>query len=211
MEIEDFTRNFESLGDNCELGFIQRFEKNEEGGLLRWSVSPPASLIQGITYDFADLYLEKNLTPHTDGMVLDSKYGFYFHTAMRSEKKVFVHEGEDRSEIYRKEYDKVQYLVEKLNGLLASGERTFVYKHNEHISDAVLKELSEAIASKGPGKLLYVSDQLDSETGSVKHLSGNIFVGKIDKFASYSEANQPSINGWHLILKNYLELQTSFA
>ena len=35
MEYEDFTRDFESLGDNCELGFIQRLEKNEEGGLLR--------------------------------------------------------------------------------------------------------------------------------------------------------------------------------
>ena len=139
-------------------------------------------------------------------MVLDQRYGFYFHTAMHSKNKVFVHTECERNEVYTKECNKVLYLIEKLKSLLASGQRTFVYKRNEHISDCQLHDLGAVIADKGPGQLLYVSDQVDGEVGNIRKLDENIFVGKIDKFASYSEANTPSKDGWHLVLKRYLAL-----
>lgn len=204
MTEPDITARFESLGDNCELGFIQRFVKNEEGGLLRWAVSSPRALIDAITHDFEGLYAYENLTPHTDGMILDAKYGLHFHSTMRSKDKVFVNSDEERRALYDIEVDKVQYLVKKLNALLVSGERIFVYKHNAGMSDDTLRELGAAIASKGPGKLLYVTDTGDENVGSVRHFEKNIFIGKIDSFASYAQANQPSVEGWRSILETYL-------
>lgn len=126
----DISSRFESLGDNCELGFIQRFAKNEEGGLLRWSVCPAEALIAAIEDNFAQVYQYENLSPHTDGMIVDKKYGLYFHTKMRSKNKIFVHDEDERRALWEAEYGKLCYLVEKMNNLLITANRIFVYKRN---------------------------------------------------------------------------------
>lgn len=50
---ESLVARFESLGDNCEFGFVQRRSGVEDGGLLRWAVSPPEALLKAIRSRFS--------------------------------------------------------------------------------------------------------------------------------------------------------------
>src|ERR1041385_7120891 len=73
---------FESLGDNCEFGFVQRHHGLEPGGLLRWASSTTLDgLVQALECRFAGLYQLDDLSPYTANMVVDCKFGIAFHSA----------------------------------------------------------------------------------------------------------------------------------
>ena len=46
----------ESLGDNCELGFVLRRLGSEEGMLFRWASMQPESLLATLRADFERFY-----------------------------------------------------------------------------------------------------------------------------------------------------------
>src|SRR5437016_5768301 len=78
---------FESLGDNCEFGFVQRHHGLEPGGLLRWASSNFDGLVHALECRFTGLYQLDDLEPYTPNMVIDRKYGIAFHSAMHSKVK----------------------------------------------------------------------------------------------------------------------------
>ena len=194
--------HFESLGDNCEFGFVQRALGVEPGGLLRWAVSPPDALAVAIENRFSGIFEYENLTPNPSsaGMVFDNATGFSFHTGMSSKDGVFVLSDEERRIVWWKEKEKVDYLVLKLNSLLESGERIFVYKQNSGLSDDRLRKLARSILLRGPGKLLYV--ETGTEAGSVIKRGENLYVGRLDKLAPYDSANSVSLDAWTKVLQS---------
>ena len=193
---------FESLGDNCEFGFVQRTFGVEASGLLRWAVSPPDALALAIEGRFSGIFEYENLVPNQNsaGMVFDNATGFSFHSSMTSKDGTFDLNDEKRRIVWRQEKDKVEYLALKLNSLLESGEKIFVYKQNSRLSDEKLSKLSRAISQRGPGKLLYV--ETGAETGSVVKRGENLYVGYIDQFAPYSSANSVSLDSWISVLQS---------
>lgn len=198
---------FESLGSNCEFGFVQRNSKFEPGGLLRWAITPPHELAHNLRNQFVDIYKFENLVPSAPRMVRDVGSGLAFHTKMFSTNGEFdVSDPDERKKIWLDESQKVFYLREKLNAQLASGEKTFVYKRNEGISRAELDDIGAAISERGPGALLYVEVDPDREAGSVYRYSENTVIGVIDRFAPYSAANDASYDVWNKILSNYVDL-----
>ena len=44
-DLPTLLNSFESLGDNCEFGFVQRKFGTEPAGLLRWAIASPAALV----------------------------------------------------------------------------------------------------------------------------------------------------------------------
>ncbi len=54
---------FESLGDNCELGFVLTRHKIGHSSLLRWSLTTLPVLCAVLRDDFSDLYKFSNLEP----------------------------------------------------------------------------------------------------------------------------------------------------
>src|SRR6516225_7169551 len=106
-------RHFESLGDNCEFGFVQRANGYEDGGLFRWSISPLEKLILCFDENFKDLYLFENLEPSAPDMVRDIATGLMFHTQMHSIDGQFVLGEAARRGIYAREKSKMDHLLEK--------------------------------------------------------------------------------------------------
>jgi len=79
----DVLGRFESLGDNCEFGFVQRQLGLESGGLFRWSVTSATSLITLLETRFEDLYRFENLVPtNSKNMIRDTATDIGFHTEM---------------------------------------------------------------------------------------------------------------------------------
>lgn len=105
----------ESLGDNCELGFVLGNLGCKAGSVFRWASMKPDRLLSKLRADFAGMYEFDNLSPLRPAMVLDSRYGIGWHTELKSEpvagRLAFRDDEENRRRIHLKEMRKVQYLV----------------------------------------------------------------------------------------------------
>jgi hypothetical protein len=190
---------FESLGDNCEFGFVQRKNGVDPGGLLRWSVANPEALANAMEDRFSHLYSFDELTPSSDDMVCDGSYGLFFHSRMRSEivegKRVFKASEAKRQEIHAEELLKIRYLAEKLLRQLESAAKIFVYKRNAGLSAATTVKLHELIIGFNPRNALLVVTTGDTP-GLVTDLGRGLLSGCIDRFAPYHQAQDVSYDSW---------------
>lgn len=195
---------FESLGDNCEFGFVQRKSGVEDGGLLRWAISPPDALSAAIENDFAHVFEFENLVPSSPRMVRDLGSGLAFHSAMHSENGQFLLEEPERRKIWKDEYEKISYLSYKLLKTLNEGQKILVYKRNSGLSLEDIQPLAEAIRKKGTCRLLYVEADPQGPVGKVRQVSETLFIGTIDKFAPYIAASDCSYDVWNEIIQDML-------
>lgn len=201
MTIEKDIARFENIGDNCEFGFVKRALGNEDGGLLRWTVSPPRALIAAMADHFQSLYRFENLTPSWDDMLTDSAYGFSFHTSMKSREKVWVNDLPERQELYREELGKIHYLVDKLLRRAADPANVFVYKHNAGLTPQTERDILHALRQLGPAHLLVIRTTDDpSRIGTVEPAEGYL-VGYLDTLADYAKSDQFS-KAWYAVVEN---------
>jgi hypothetical protein len=201
-------QRFESLGDNCEFGFVQRANGYEAGGLLRWSISPLDKLIHCLDTNFQDFYFFENLEPSAPDMVCDIATGLIFHTAMRSVEGRFLLGEERRREIYTEERKKMYYMLDKLIHRLRQPGTIFVYKRNNGVSEDEALRLHTSLNGFAEHTLLLVRSTEELEKrGTVEWSSYGFLVGYIDRFAPYSNADQISIKVWNDILTKAIECQ----
>ena len=201
--------HFESLGDNCEFGFLQRMNGIEAGGLLRWAISRPDALTKFINSGGENLYAFENLQPSASDMVLDVGSDLFFHTEMYSKDGVFLSDEGTRFTIWQGEYQKMEYLREKLFQQLRNEEKIYVYKVNDGLNDTKAISLARAISNIGRGRLLCVRNQGDLAVGEVIHHSENLYFAEIDRFAPYDKADDVSFDVWNEILENALTMVVS--
>jgi hypothetical protein len=196
-------QRFESLGDNCEFGFVQRANGYEGGGLLRWSISPLDKLIVCLETDFRDLYMFDNLAPSAPDMVRDVATGLMFHTQMHSIDGHFVLGDAARLEIYAREKHKMDYLLDKFRRKIREQDTVCVYKRNSGITDTDAKRLQQSLNKLGPSHLLVVTSTADhTRWGAAERSKSGFLAGWIDEFAPYFAADHISIRIWNLLLRN---------
>jgi hypothetical protein len=196
-------QRFESLGDNCEFGFVQRANGYEDGGLLRWSISPLDSLALCFEADFRDLYRFENLAPSAPDMVRDSATGLMFHTRMHSIDGHFVLAEEARRQIYAQESQKIDHLLNKFRQKIQRPDTICVYKRNSGVTDSDAMRLQCALSRIGSCKLLIVRATEDrARWSTVEPCGAGLFVGLIDEFAPYFAADHLSIRIWNRLLQN---------
>jgi hypothetical protein len=200
-------QRFESLGDNCEFGFVQRANGYEDGGLLRWSISPLDKLIDCFETDFKGLYSYDNLEPSAPDMVRDTATGLMFHTQMHSIDGHFVLGEQARREVYARERDKIDHLLDKLRQRVRQPDTICVYKRNSGVADTDALRLKQSLSKLGPSKLLVVRSTEDRALWSTVESRGSgLLVGLINEFAPYSSADRVSFCIWNRILQNACRL-----
>src|SRR5580698_5336849 len=73
---------FESVGDNCELGLVQRRAGEEPLGLLRFAGTPLRNLLRGLKARFANIADPAHIRISAENgeyMVKLTKYDFTYH------------------------------------------------------------------------------------------------------------------------------------
>jgi hypothetical protein len=194
----------ESLGENCDLGVVQRAVGVEPFGLFRFAGCNPAGLGALLRERFQslgkgdDLWLDE-VGASREYWIKSRSSAFEAHTNRYA--------GRDDPEVVRRgEIDYVRYLKSRLLKDLARGEKLFVYKG--HSDTATMREIAALLQGYGSNTLLWVNlaDRPHAAT-TVERDSPTLLRGFVSRFGTYDDAG-PSlpVAEWVAIVVNAYRL-----
>jgi len=198
---------FESLGENCEFGLVQRRCDAEPLGLLRFSSTFIRDLVRGLDAGFEGIGAPEDIEPRLEGtgsekeyMIADRRYGLLYHT--------FVLEHQRSAWLLKEqESTRLKFLHRKFMEELEVHEKIFVYKQNDKVSREELRALFLALNRFGPNTLLWVvPTETPAQVGTVEVLENGLFRGYVDRFAPAENAHDLSLNAWLRVCLNAYRL-----
>ncbi|HUB43881.1 MAG TPA: hypothetical protein VMB73_02750 [Acetobacteraceae bacterium] len=194
---------FESLGENCEFGLVQRRCDAEPLGLLRFSSTFIRDLVRGLEAGFDGIGAPEDLEPRLEGMgaekeymIADRRYGLLYHT--------FVLEHQRSAWLLKEqESTRLKFLHRKFMEELEVHEKIFVYKQNAQVSREEVRALFLALNRYGSNTLLWVVPvEAPAQVGTVEVLENGLFRGYVDRFAPPENAHDLSLNAWLRVCLN---------
>jgi hypothetical protein len=200
LPMRDLMMQFESLGQNCEFGIVQRAHKAEPLGLFRWGSISMVNLVRCLNDRFEGLGAPEAVKirlANGEYMADETKYKISYHT--------FARDGEmPLDELHAREYKRLQYLAGKMLDDLEDAEKVFVYKRGEPLSEAEVQPLFRALRSYGDNKLLWVVP-MDAEhpSGSIERVEDGLLRGYIDRFADPERVPSTTpVESWSALCTN---------
>lgn len=203
--------HFESLGDNCEFGLVQRQAYTEPLGLLRFaSFEVPlerrlARLTDALEKSFDGFGHAGAIAISAEGrnhefMVRETTYRLFYHT--------FRHEGETDIETLRaSEPGRLGFLRRKFLDDLASGEKIFVWHSRATTTADQIAPLLRALCRHGANTLLWVVEaDTRHSPGSVEALEGGLIKGYVARFAPPGNATDIDAAPWFEVCRKAYEL-----
>ena len=195
----DLVMRFESLGDNCEFGLMQRAIGTERLGLLRYGGARNIErLVEAIDTGFDGFATSDDLELSPFGVewvARSRRYGFTFHTRIFVDQKA---EADARAD----EATKLSFMKEMLLEDLETGHKCFVRRCNEGDTEAGMWELHRAIRAKGPGRLLWVTPPPAGEAaGTVQKLADGLYRAFHASLAPYGHAGGFDEDLWLALLR----------
>lgn len=201
--VDDLMLSFESLGDNCEFGLVQRHAGVEPLGLLRFNgfFVPPEfrleKLVAAMQRRFDRLGAAGTITVFPDGapgqrelIVRESAYELYYHTG--------VPEGRIDPDLQsEKEVTRLGFLRSKFLDDLATGEKIWVWKSQATTQRDQILPLLETLRRLGPNTLLWVVEADDEHhAGTIEPLAPDLVKGYIARFAPYEGVADIHFASW---------------
>jgi len=185
IRAKELVLHFESLGDNCEFGLLQRRCGSEPLGFFRWNWTTLDSLLSVLDDGFEHVGGAAEIEVFTNPangelMVRMPRYSFSYHT----------HKFEETTAIdeLRAQQLKVQeFLKRKTLEDLRSAGKIYVRKGNDTQFLADAERLHAALRRYGPNTLLWVVPEDESHPrGTVEMVSDGLLKGYIDRLAPYT-------------------------
>ncbi len=186
---------FESLGDNCEFGIAQRLSGCEPLGLLRFTATTLASLIDLLLHEAAGIgdpaTIELDLRGEPPEYILtEQRYNLTYHTFVYADQM-------PPARVRHREAQKLTLLRRRMLDDLKSGRRIYVVKHNARLREEDVIALFLLLRHYGPNRLLYVAPaDAAHAAGAVELLMPGLARGYIDRFAPYDNAADVSLDCW---------------
>ena len=200
----DLMLNFESLGQSCEFGLVQRRCGAEPLGLFRFSSIFLDQLLRGIDSHFDGLgepnSIDIRLSTHNTNpefYVAENNYEMIYHT--------FVYAGQAAvDDVRAPQSRRIQFLKRKLLDDQRDGRKIFVRTcRPEFNAPEEMMPLFLALNHDHENSLLWVIPANDNHPpGAVDRITAGLFIGYIDSFAPQEEANDLSLDVWLSICTN---------
>jgi hypothetical protein len=201
---------FESLGDSCELGLVQRRLGAEPLGLFRFASMDLPPLLRGLAADFAGLDDPQRLdvilreVGRREYVIRHRDYGLTFHT--------WQNFGEvDPQSLPAQQAKRLRFLWRKLQDDMALGEKIFVVRRNparDPLPEAEVLPLLMALNQHGPCTLLWISlADAENPCGTVRRTAPGLLRGYIDRLAPNDNTHHFSFEPWVEICANAVRLQ----
>ena len=186
---------FESLGQNCEFGLVQRHFKAEPLGIFRFSSTPLPQLLLALERRLEGLgeagSVVVDISPNgQELMVKDKIFGFLYHAWVRT--------GEQTVEaVEQRERRRLPFLKRKLLDDLSLGEKVFVFHAMRRILEEEVFPLAAILRCFGPTTLLFVTLADEQHAvGTVELRAPGFMVGYLDRFAPANDAHAASYAEW---------------
>ncbi|WP_158923129.1 hypothetical protein [Acidisphaera sp. S103] len=189
---------FESIGDNCELGLVQRRAGAEPLGLLRFAGVPLRNLVRGLNARFANIADPSHIrinVEHDEYMVKLTKYDFTFHAQVKA--------GEIAPEVlHQQQVRTIGFLAGKLIADLETPAKILVFRQNEPLLAGDLIDLRVALAAYGPNVLLWVREACPGHPpGSVVVADERMMVGYVRRLAERDSVPDLDFGSWMRMLR----------
>ena len=188
---------FESLGDNCEFGLVQRFVGAEPLGFFRFNSASLPMLTRMLETEFhdidnpEDIELVRASPADTELIVQNRRFGYRYHT--------FRHDP-DPTEARKQQLKVIPFLRNKLLADLRAGEKIFVRKGARSIEEAAA--LARLMRRYGPTTLLWITPEDEANPrGSVRVLETGLMQGFMDRLAPPRDAYDLSPT-WLTVCRN---------
>lgn len=194
-------RQYESLGDNSEFGFVQRHFKVEPAGLLSWTYCVVDSVIKVLEQQFSDFGRLNNLTlfrtSWKEYMVREIKYGITFPT-------FFTADNADKSAILSDQSIRLSRLAEQLLSDLTHSNKRFIFKISHSTSDGQIQRLHSLVQQySARNTLLCVSVSSDvTECGAVENLGNGLFRGRLSRRSPVGTRRDIPYEEWRAVLES---------
>ena len=191
--------SFESLGDNCEFGLVQRLVGQERLSLLRYSgVGDVFALAEGIAGGFACFDNAEAVTISQHGnewIAAVPALALVFHTGRSVQSISLEH-------IRAAEAGKLAFMAQKLLEDCETAEKVFVYRVQRDDRGGPdgtrgMDEVYAALRRHGPGQLLWVNAEDEAHPhGTIEHVRDGLYRGWIDHLAPHSNAFDFRVRSW---------------
>lgn len=195
---------FESIGDNCELGMVQRRVGEEPLGLLRFASAPLPRLLAALRARFAGLADPERIrisVSNDEYMVDLTAYGMNYHPHVR------VGQG-DPAALLQQQIKVVRFLVDELIADLEQPQKILVFRQNEPLLAADLVRLRNALSSYGPSVLLWVQEAGPGDVaGTVDVLGERLMVGYVKRLAPRHHVPDLDLPCWLRVLRSAYQQQ----
>ena len=183
---------FESIGDSCEMGLVQRRFGAEPLGLLRWNDVGLDNLVEALDHGFEGMGLPEHteivVAANGEYFVRDRRWSLGMHT--------FLFAGHvEAGDVYAKMCRRIVYLRNKLIEDLGAGEKIYVYRSPD-IDEDGLRRLHRALSAFGPVTLLGaqpvntpVTRFPGGRVGDVAELDDRLFIGFLGRPGTDARGN----------------------
>lgn len=212
INVETIALQFESLGDNCEVGLFQRWAGAEPLGLLRFARTRVDKLLIGLSDGFSGF-------DHASRMEIDvqeNPNGYEYLSRQKDYDLIFhsqIYEGQmTQSEVRARELTRLRYLRRRLIEDLEDAEKIFVIRRDPPLSEAEAWPIWLALREYGPNRLLCVGPAKEGRpAGSVDVIAEGLMVGYVDWLAPYARAHEIDYDSWLALCFNVLMRYNSVA
>jgi hypothetical protein len=199
LPLSELMVQFESLGQNCEFGLMQRQCGVEPLSLLRFASAPLPVLLAAVRARFEGLGAPGQLEIAQSGgeyLIVDKVFGILYHA--------WVHVGEATVDaLLHREQRRLPFLRQKLIEDLEEGRKIFVYHGMEPLSRARMLSLLAALRAYGQVTLLWVELADDAHpAGSVETIANGLLKGYMDRFAPGENAHDLSFDAWLAVCRH---------
>ncbi len=202
-DVPRLLQQFESLGENCDLGVVQRAVGLEPFGLFRFAACDAPgvlALLRARLHPLCepeDLWLEE-VGPRREYWVKSHHFAFESHTNRYAPQ--------DEAAVVRQgEIERMRYLKSHLLRELASGRKLFVFKGKS--DPQTMRELAAQLQAYGANCLLWVdvADEVHA-SGSVQRVSAGLLRGCVSRFGTYDGDPSLPVEDWIRVCANAYRL-----
>jgi hypothetical protein len=207
MGLRDIMMRFQSLGDNCEFGLLQRRAGAEPLDFLRFAgfyVSAQDLLqqtIHALTEGFAGIGNPNSIVCELHGhqreyMIRDVYWKLMYHSGL--------HEGEiDVEDLRSQQVSALRFRRREIMADMKAADRVFVWKSNVHSSEADVRDLVACLRRHGPNMLLWVNvEDADHPAGIVEYAGNGLLKGYVRRFAPYAAAEEIEFESWYAMCRS---------
>jgi hypothetical protein len=208
-DVKAVAARMESIGRNCEFGFIQSHLGLEPISLLRWAGSNRVDLTRAVRERFSQLgdhATGRGDPPDRDiseqvWWLTDSAYNIIFHTPERPAETT-------AEEALGKTRARWKRLAEMQLDSFRAAEKLFLFSDQTLQSVDEVRDLFDAIREVGPAWLLVVLADPDAP-GRAELIEPGLIVGYVGFLTNAGQATDFQFDPWRPMLRQAFDLWTA--